>query len=223
MNEENNVPKKTSPWVVLVAIVVIAGAITGYLLLKPGSEGGRTGRQPEILEYTDTKYDYAFQYPSYWEVQKSPPGYDFGEARVLLLGPSGSSVVALVSDIEKSMSKDEFNNDPNNGEIVMQMMDQTIKDVYQKIAGKMGANRMYVAEKEILPSEVSIQFYISAVNLVDTTAQMAVAGIHAVPFGEKHMISFLGSSFPNAEAEEENQVVSLILGSFHLLEEKPRE
>jgi hypothetical protein len=87
----------------------------------------------------------------------------------------------------------------------------------------MGANRMFVAEKEILPSEVSIQFYISAVNLVDTTAQMAVAGVHAVPFGEKHMISFLGSSFPNIEAEEENQVVSLILSSFHLLEEKPRE
>jgi hypothetical protein len=71
MNEENNVPKKTSPWVVLVVIVVIAGAITGYLLLKPGTEGGRTGGEPEILEYTDTKYDYAFQYPSYWEVQKS--------------------------------------------------------------------------------------------------------------------------------------------------------
>jgi len=223
MNEENNVPKKTNPWVVLVVIVVIAGAITGYLLFKPGTEGVRTGGEPEILEYTDTKYDYAFQYPSLWEVQKSPPGYDFGEARVLLLGPSGSSVVALISDIEKSMSKDEFNNDPNNGEIVMQMMDQTIKDIYQKIAGEMGANRMYVAEKEILPSEESIQFYISAVNLVDTTAQMAVAGIHAVPFGKKHMISFLASSFPNTEAAEEHQIMSLILSSFHLLDEKPHE
>jgi hypothetical protein len=223
MTEENNVPKKTSPWIALVLIVVFAGAITGYLLLKPGTEGGKTGGKPEILEYTDTKYDYSFQYPSYWEVQEAPPGYDIGEARVLLQGPSGSSVVALISDLEKSMSKDEFNNNPDNGEIVVQMMDQTIKDVYQKIAGEMGATRMFVAEKEILPSEVSIQFYISTLNLVDTTAQMAVAGIHAVPFGKKHMISFLASSFPNTEAAEEHQIMSLILSSFHLLDEKPHE
>jgi hypothetical protein len=117
MSEENNVPKKTSPWIVLVLIVVFAGAIAGYLLLKPGTEGGKTGGKPEILEYTDKKYDYSFQYPSYWEVQEAPPGYDIGEARVLLQGPSGSSVVALISDVEKSMSKDEFNSNPDNGDV----------------------------------------------------------------------------------------------------------
>jgi hypothetical protein len=223
MSEENNVPKKTSPWIVVVLIVVFAGAITGYLLLKPGTEGGRTGGKPEILEYTDKKYDYAFQYPSYWEVQKNPPAYDIGETRIMLVGPSGSFVLASISDVEKSMSKDEFNNDPNNGEIVVQMMDQAIKDVYQKIAGQMAATRMFVAEKEMLPSEVSIQFYISTVNFADSTVQRAVAGIHAVPFGKKHMISFLACSIPDTTAEEENRTISLILSSFHLLDEKPHE
>jgi hypothetical protein len=223
MSEENNVPKKASPWIVLVLIVVFAGAITGYLLLKPGRESGKTGLNPEILEYTDKKYDYGFQYPSYWEVRKAPTEYDIGEPRVMVVGPSGGFVLASISNLDKGMSKDEFNNDPDNGEIVVQMMDQAIKDVYQKMAGQMGANRMFVAEKEMLQSDVSIQFYISTVNFADSAAQRAVAGIHAVPFGEKHMISFLACSIPDTAMEEENRTISLILNSFHLLDEKPKE
>jgi hypothetical protein len=58
---------------------------------------------------------------------------------------------------------------------------------------------------------------------VDTTTQITIAGIHAVPFGKKNMISFLGTTVLDSAAEEENETVSLILSSFHLLGERPPE
>ena len=206
-----------------LVIVIIAGAISAYLLLKPHTQESEIGGEPRIEEYTDKNFGYSFQYPSDWKLRKSPSGYEIGEARVLLVGPSGSSVVALIGDVEKSISKDEFNNDPNNGEIVTQMMDQEIKQIYQPAAKDLGATRMLVAEKQILQSETSIQFYISTLNFVDTTTQITMAGIHAVPFGKDHMISFLGTTVLDSTMAEENETVSLILGSFHLLGERPPE
>ncbi len=223
MTEQDSTQKKTSPWIVVLLIVIIAGAISAYLLLKPHPEEGEIGGEPTILEYTDKKYDYSFQYPSDWKLQKSPSGYQIGQARVLLVGPSGSSVVALISEIEKSISKDQFNNDPNDSEIVAQMMDLTVKQIYQPTAKDLGATRMLVAQKVILHSEVSIQFYISTLNFVDTTTQITMAGIHAVPFGKNNMISFLGTTVLNDATEGESETVSLILSSFHLLGERPPE
>jgi hypothetical protein len=223
MTEQNNTKKKTSLWIAVLAIVIIAGAISGYLWLKSQKEDSEIGGELRILEYTDQKYGYSFQYPSDWKLQKSPSGYEIGKARVLLLGPSGSSVVALIGDVEKSISKDEFNSDPNNAEIAGQMMDLAVKQIYQTTAKDLGATRMLVTEKEILQSEVSIEFYISTFNFVDTTTQITITGIHAVPFGKDHMITFLGTTVLNSATEEENETVSLILSSFHLLGETQPE
>lgn len=223
MTKQNSTQKKASPWIMMFVIIIIAGVISIFLLLMSCAEDKETGGELKVLEYTDEKYGYSFQYPSDWKLQETPSGYEIGEARVLLVGPSGSSVVALIGDVGKSISKDEFISDSNNVEIVGQMMDLAIKQIYQPMAKDLGATKMLLPEKEILPSEVSIQFYISTFNFVDTTIQNTLAGIHAVPFGKDHMISLLGTTILNSAKEGEKETVSLILSSFHLLDEKPPE
>ena len=41
----------------------------------------------KILEYTDNKYNYSFQFPSTWKTQEIAEQDDYGEIRVLLQGP----------------------------------------------------------------------------------------------------------------------------------------
>jgi hypothetical protein len=223
MTEQSNTQKKKNPWVVILVIIIIAGVISTNLLLMSCAKEKEAGEELKVLEYTDKEYAYSFQYPSDWKLQEAPSGYEIGQARVLLIGPSGSSVVALIGDVGKSISKDEFISDSNNVEIVGQMMDLAVKQIYQPMAKDLGATKMLVPEKEILTSEVSIQFYISTFNFVDTTIQNTLVGIHAVPFGKDHMISFLGTTVLNSAEEGEKETVSLILSSFHLLDEKPPE
>jgi hypothetical protein len=223
MTKQSSTQKKASPWIMILVIIIIAGVISTNLLLMSCTEDKETGEELKILEYTDKEYGYSFQYPSDWKLQEAPSGYEIGQARVLLVEPSGNSVVALIGDVGKSISKDEFIGDSNNVEIAGQMMDLAVKQIYQPTAKDLGATEILVADKVILPSEVSIQFYISTFNFVDSTTQITLVGIHAVPFGKDHMISFLGTTVLNSATEAENETISLILSSFHLLDEKPPE
>lgn len=223
MTEQSNALKGVRLWIVLPLILIIAGAILTYLLLKTPAEESDVEEEPRILEYTDKEYGYSFQFPSNWRMEKAPQGSEISEIRVLLQGPRGSSVIAVVGQVEKSMTKEEFDGSPDKSKIVEQMIDLSIDQIYKNTATDIGATRMVVAKKEVLPSEVSIQFYVSTFDYVDSATQVAVTGIHAVPFGENHMISFLANNVLSDSAEEESQTVSLILGSFHLLSEKPRE
>jgi len=195
--------------------------------------GNKTSPSPsvrseqQVAEYTDNVYNFAFQYPSDWKMQKPPPMSETGGIRVHLKNPSiGNTVMVTISNLGKSITKDQFNNYPQKDSIVNLLINFTIEQVYNKTSRDIQATRMVVSEKKIINSEVGIEFYISTLHFVKVNQKevpTVVAGIHAIPFDKDYMISFIIMSILDPNAKKENETLTEVFNSFHLIGEKPAE
>lgn len=173
------------------------------------------------IEYTDNQYGYAFQFPADWKLQKTPPPNEIGETRVVVKSPRGDHVTVAVGMLDKAISKRAFQSNPKRRQMVDAMIDFTIEQVYKKTSRDVGATRMMVADRSVLPSEVGIMFYINTVHFVGDKVLVIVTGIHAIPFDENHLISFVMTGPVNPSAKRENEACQKVFQSFHLSGEKP--
>lgn len=117
--------------------------------------------KPNIVEYLDNEYDFAFQYPSDWKLQEVPKGNEFGETRVMLRSPSRAVAsvffVSISHVVGKSVSREKFNNNPNRDAIVEQFIDDfLIEQMYKKASG-LNAEKMTVRERRAVPCNVGIK------------------------------------------------------------------
>ena len=81
---------------------------------------------------------------------------------------------------------------------------------------------MVVAEKEMLPSDKGIKFYISTLHFVgEKNIPAGVAGIHLYPFNKDYLINFVMITTLKKDAKEENETCTAVFNSFHLVGEKP--
>ncbi|HEX9880273.1 MAG TPA: hypothetical protein VGB25_08780 [Candidatus Binatia bacterium] len=202
--------KRCNPW-----WKVLLGAL---VILLANSIVGKTHAFTRILEYTDNKYNYSFQFPSNWKTQQIAGEDDFGEIRVLLQGPRASSIMVLVDALGKSVNRSEFLKDPNQQALVTQMVNFTIDQTYRKSSKRMSASKMIVVEKQIRPSNVGIKYYISTLHYINGIP-LGLAGIHTIPFGQDHVIGFLMSSILDEQTMENNATYKRIFNSFHLIGE----
>jgi hypothetical protein len=177
------------------------------------------------LEYTDHVYDFAFQFPSDWKLQKTPALGEIGELRVLVLSPrKGRSVMAVVTSFGKSFTKEQFERTPDRESIVKRWIEATVEQIHKKTSRDIGASRMIVSEKRALPSDVGIKFYISTAHFLDK-AVMSVSSIHVMPFGKDYMVNFVMISpvdpKATAENETEDETMKKVFNSFHVVGERP--
>ncbi len=189
-----------------------------FLLLTVGAKGAFAFSK--MLEYTDNKYDYSFQFPSNWKTQKIIEKDDFGEIRVLLQGPRASSIMVLVDPLEKVITKKEFRKNPDKNKWVQQMINYTVDQIYRKSSKRMNASKMIVVEKQIRPSKVGIQFYISTLHVINGVP-LGLAGLHAIPYGKDHVIGFVMSSILDRRTMENNATFKRIFNSFRLVGDNP--
>jgi hypothetical protein len=175
------------------------------------------------MEYQDNEYGFAFQFPQGWRLEKPPPGKEYGETRVWVRHPTRPIfAMATAGQLGKSVTKEQYDANPKRDEIVNAMMLFTVEQVYKKVSREIGAGRVIVVEKQVMPSDVGIQFNISTMQMKGDMA-MAVFGIHAVPFGKPHIVSFIMVSPVDKTAVADNETITKVFNSFHLLGEKPLE
>ena len=186
---------------------------------------GMTGAwaKPNIVEYLDNEYNFAFQYPSDWKLQEVPKGNEFGETRVMLRSPSqGVAFWVMISHVDgKSVSREKFNNNPNRDAILEQFIDDfLIEQMYKKASG-LNAEKMIVRERRAVPCNIGIKVYISTVHFLRKAIPISLAGIHIAPFGKEYMVHFMMSTVLDSKAEEEKETLTNIFNSFHLIGESP--
>lgn len=175
----------------------------------------------KLAEYTDNDYSYAFQFPADWKMKKVPEAGELGEMRVLLQGPT-CTVSATISKVGKAFTKKQFEDHPSRDKIADGMMNLTVEQIYKKTSKDINATRMVVAEKEILPSDSGIKFYISTLHFVgEKNIPAGVAGTHLYPFNKDYLINFVMVTPLKKDAKEENETCTKVFNSFHLVGENP--
>lgn len=190
-----------------------------YLLVFGGT--AYVWGKDEVIEYVDNEYNYAFQFPSNWKMEKVPMRNELGEVRVMIKNPSGGYVMAVIGNVGESVTKEAFNNNPNQNAIVEQIIEHTIDHVYKKTSRDINATRMVVAERSFIPSEVGIEFYISTAHFLTKGLPILVAGIHVIPFGRDYIVAFIMASKLDSSAKEENEMLTRVFNSFHIIGEQP--
>jgi hypothetical protein len=175
------------------------------------------------IEYQDNQYQFAFSYPQDWKLEKAVSGNEYGETRALVRHPSRPIyAMAAVRQLGKAVTKEQYDANPKRDEIVNSMMLFTMEKVYKKVSQKIGAERIVVTEKKIIPSDVGIIFFVSTLQ-TKGTVPMVVFGLHAVPFAKPYIISLIMVSPVGKTAVVDYETVTMVFNSFHLLGEKPVE
>lgn len=193
----------------LGAIVTLCSVPTGALA------------QSRIEEFHDPEYGYSFQYPADWQLRDLPEGEADRDIRAMLLGPNGSSVMAIVEKSEVKLSKQEFPSSEDLRKKVEALMSQTIEQIYKTVSKNIGAEAMTVGERRDLSNGVALKFYLSTLHKMAKAKPIVVAGIHAFPFGKDYAVSFLMSASWQGTPLKEQEVLTKVLNSFRLLGETP--
>lgn len=177
--------------------------------------------ETSLKEYVDQQYQFAFQFPADWKIEKSPAPAEAGEVRAIISHPRKPiRVIAIVRRLDSAFTKREFESSLNSDGIMEAIMELTLDRVYKKSSQDVGAERMVVSEKRSLPSEAGAKFYISTA-LTKGNVTMRSAGTHIVPFEKSYMITFLMISPVDQSASEDNETITKVFNSFHVLDEKP--
>lgn len=195
--------------------------ICALLVLAFAGTHGQLQAQNKTKEYLDNEYSYSFSYPSDWNLRQLPEGAANKEVRVRLLGPTGSSFTVIV-ERRGSQSKAEFEADPNRNQRVEELIQQVMAQVYKSISTNIKAEQMTVGERRDLTNEVGIKFYISTLHARSAGKPIIVAGVHSYPFSKDYSINFVMTAFWDSGAAKENESLTRVFNSFHLLGEPRR-
>jgi hypothetical protein len=214
----------------------VQAAVWPYYVVQAMRARGVTTATPapdRIYEYTDNNYSYAFQYPSTWKIQPTPKPGEAGEVRVVIQSATKrSNVMAIVGQLGKSITRQQFETSPKRDDVVNGLIDLTVEQVYKKMSTAVGASRIIVAERRALESDAGIKFYIATAMYFEKEVGeqrdrhdrgvMGVAGQHIVPFEKDYVVSFLMVSPVDPKATEENATLTNVFNSFHVTGERPR-
>lgn len=173
------------------------------------------------VEYVDHQYQFAFQFPADWKFEKNPPPGEAGEVRALVRHPTKPMrVMATVGHIGKTITKRQFESSPVRDATLEALIELSVEQVYKKASREIGAERMIVSEKRGLPSDAGIRFYISTAHFKGRTT-MVVAGFHIVPFEKPYMVNFTMITPLDPAATKDNETITRVFNSFHVLGEGP--
>jgi hypothetical protein len=176
--------------------------------------------QSGVKQYWDKDYGYEFAYPAAWAMQEFPEGETNRDMRVLLHGPNGSSFMVVVEKLDKPVTRQEFEANPDKHGFVETLMQQTVADVYTPVSRNLKALNMKVGALTDLTSDLAIKYYISTLHRMKSGRPIIVAGIHAIPFSKNYRIDFIMTAFWEKSAEKQNDTLKTVFNSFRLIGEK---
>jgi hypothetical protein len=171
------------------------------------------------MEYVDNEYEFAFQFPQDWKVQRPPTQSDAGEVRVTVKHPTRPTyVMVTVGQIGKSITEDAFHQ--NRELISSSLIDFTVEMIYKRTSRDIDTERIVIAEKRDIPSDVGIKFYIASLQITEDVP-MTMAGIHVIPFDKPCIVAFLMITPASGEATSDSDEITEVFNSFHMIGEKP--
>jgi hypothetical protein len=175
------------------------------------------------MEYVDHQYGFAFQFPADWKVEKNFPPGEAGETRAIIRHPTKPMrVAAMVGEIDSTITKHQFESNPNREAAIEAMIALSVEQVYKQASRDIGADRMIVAEKRIRPSNAGVKFYISTLHIKENLP-ILIAGTHVVPYEKPYMVIFMMTTLVDKSAEEDNKTIARVFNSFHIIGEKSYE
>ncbi|MBI4190996.1 MAG: hypothetical protein HY525_10720 [Betaproteobacteria bacterium] len=199
----------------------VAAHLYGVEEPTPKASSVRPVAEDSPREYVDHQYQFGFQFPAQWKFEKNPPPGEAGEIRAIVRHPTKPMrVMATVGQIGKSLTRQQFESSPNRDAAVTAMMELSVEQIYKKASREIGAERMIVSEKKVQPSDAGITFYISTGH-IKHNATILMAGIHVVPFEKSYMVTFTMITPVDKTATEDNETITRVFNSFHLLGERP--
>ncbi|HMH77689.1 MAG TPA: hypothetical protein VK547_13745 [Candidatus Udaeobacter sp.] len=142
-------------------------------------------------EYADSQYRFMFRFPADWQRQEVPIPGEGGEVRLAAKSAAGAIfVLAIVTPIEPTMTRAEFERRPDRDALVEELIRRTLDQVYGKMSRDLSASRHVVDETQRRASDAGIRF---SIHTTHTTPEGAttVAGTHVVPFGEPYAITLM--------------------------------
>jgi len=175
------------------------------LLLAALAPCPTAARADAAVEYVDTEYQFRFRFPAGWERQELPVPGEGGEVRVAVKSLAEPMfVMAVVSPIGESISREEFARSPDRDAVVARMIERALDQVHGKMARDLAASQTIVAGKHARASDVGIAFSIDTTQITPDGAT-AVAGVHVVPFGKRYSIALLMVSRVDGAREKETR------------------
>jgi hypothetical protein len=175
--------------------------------------------QLNVQEYYDREYGYFFKHPTTWKLQRMPEGDANKDIRVMLQGPNNSSFMVIIDRTQGILKKTDFENPANRTPQVSELMEQTIAQIYRTISTNIKSLDMKIGERRDLSNDVGLKFYLATFHTMKEGKPVIVAGIHAFPFDKDYSINFTMTAFWNPTATEENEKLTEVFNSFHLMGE----
>jgi hypothetical protein len=175
--------------------------------------------QLNVQEYYDREYGYFFKHPTTWKLQRMPEGDANKDIRVMLQGPNNSSFMVIIDRTQGILKKTDFENPANRTQQVGELMEQTIAQIYRTISTNIKSLDMKIGERRDLSNDVGLKFYLATFHTMKEGKPVIVAGIHAFPFDKDYSINFTMTAFWNPAATEENERLTEVFNSFHLMGE----
>jgi hypothetical protein len=173
------------------------------------------------MEYQDNKYQFAFQFPQDWKVQRDLSLNEHGEIRVIVRHPTRPIFAeVIVGQLDKGVTKKQYEANPQRDGLVDALMQFTVDQVYKNASRTAGAERMFVVEKKVIPSDAGIKFYVSTLQMKGDSS-FGVFGLHIAPFGKPYILAFVIGSPVDKSVTEDNTTVTRVFQSFHVLGEQP--
>lgn len=203
---------------VLPGFVFLIGLFS-LIAVAGGAAAGDAAK--DLAEYRDPEYQYAFNYPADWRIRRLPEGKKNENIRVVLLGPNSSSFVVVVEKNVQSVTKAEFESNPDRTKRVNELIEQTIRQIYQTISRDIQATDMKIGDRLDLSDQRGIKFYVSSLHAMPKGNPVIVAGIHVLPFSKEHMINFVMTTLWDPAKKEENATLQAVFNSFRLVGESP--
>jgi hypothetical protein len=175
--------------------------------------------QLNLQEYYDREYGYFFNHPATWKLHRMPEGDANSDSRVILQGPNNSSFMVIIDRTQGILKKTDFENSSDRMQRVGEMMEQTIAQIYRTISTNMKSLDMKIGERRDLSNEVGVKFYVATLHTMKVGKPVIVAGIHAFPFDKDYSVNFILTAFWNPAATQENEMLTEVFNSFHLMGE----
>jgi hypothetical protein len=128
---------------------------------------------------------------------------------------SSARAVGSIGQIGKTLTKAELEAAPERERIVQALIEMALKEIYTRASEALHGKQMIVANKQVLPSDHGIMFHISTLQTIGED-QIVIAGMHLIPFGQSHMISFIMMS-PFKVEPAKQQAINAVLKSFRFV------
>jgi len=130
--------------------------------------------------------------------------------------------MAIAGNLGKSLTREQFEGNPNREAMVNAMIDFSVEQMYKKLSRTLGASSIIVSERRPLVSDVGIKFYIATANVITGKGVIVVSGQHIIPFGKDYMVTFVMVTPADPKATGENETLTSVFNSFHVAGESPR-